>query len=304
MEITDARSFLSGSSQPAFLAQGIIEEGDAERLSGLLDATNGAETILFVSSDGGSVEAAFELADVISEHGNIRLNVVDRCASACATILFPSAHTSELLLNARLGFHSCHEGSTRQSLPECNDRIATSAVEQGFPYGAVMMWTQNVPADEIVWVRYPMARCYGYYRREGDPVPIEQEQPCVRGIMRSLSVPLGPNYYEALLIADCRDPAGNTEFILCRESELQGMMALAQALYEIALSYTPENEQIELEQQHMDWGEAMVATCSAEGVLEEILSDRVRAREPVRCLADQLFLRIYSLDGMVADLAQ
>lgn len=67
---------------------------------------------------------------------------------------------------------------------------------------------------------------YGYFRREGDPIPIEQEQPCIRGIMRSMSVQLGPNYYEALLIADCRDPAGNTEFILCRERELQGMMAL------------------------------------------------------------------------------
>jgi hypothetical protein len=302
MEFSGANHLLADPSQHAFFAHGVIEEGDAERLAALLAPTDGGETILFVSSDGGSVDAAFELAAVISEHGDVRLNVVDRCASACATILFPAARTSELLLNAQLGFHSCHEGSTRQSQPECNERIAERAVENGFPYGAVMMWTQDVPADEVVWVRYAFARCFGYYRRDGDPVPIQQEQPCVRGIMRTMSVPLGPHFFEALLVADCGNPAGNTEFMLCRERELRGMVVLAQQLYEIALSYTPEDEQRQLDQQHMDWADQMIASCPAEGILEEIFSDTKRAREPVRCLADKLYERIRYLDELVVDL--
>lgn len=302
LTFSDASQFLNDTGQPAFLAQGIIEQGDAEQLAALLDATKGTKTVLFVSSDGGNVEAAFQLAEVISEHGNIRLNVVNRCASACATIVIPAARTSELLLGARLGFHSCHMESTGQPRPECNERIAQLAVEHGFPYGAVMMWTQNVPADEIVWVRYPIARCYGYYRRDGDPVPIEQEQPCVRGIMRTMSVPLGPHYYEAVLISDCREPSGNTEFMLCREPELQGMAALLQRLYEIALSHMTEGEQLEMEHEQIEWAEGMIADCPADGLLEEILADRERAREPVRCLADNLYERIGALDTLLNNL--
>lgn len=302
MDISDARGFLEDQNQPAFLLQGVIQSGDAERLADVLRGGKNIETIVIISSDGGNVDAAFDLAAVIEEHGDIRLIVADRCVSACATILFPAARTSELLPSARLGFHSCYEGSTRQSLPECNERIAERAVENGFPYGAVMMLTQNVPANEIVWIHYPMARCYGYYRRDGDPIPIEQKQPCVRGIMLSISLPLGPHYYEASLVADCRNLAGNTEFMLCRERELRGMLALTQQLYEIALSYTPEDEQSVLEQQQSNWATDMMASCPAEGVLEEILSDRKRAREPVRCLADRLYERIDILDGLVETL--
>jgi hypothetical protein len=90
--------------------------------------------------------------------------------------------------------------------------------------------------------------------------------------------------------------------MLCRERELRGMVALAQQLYEIALSYTPENEQRQLEQQHMEWADQMIASCPAEGVLDEIFSDTKRAREPVRCLADKLYERIRYLDELVVDL--
>lgn len=117
-----------------------------------------------------------------------------------------------------------------------------------------------------------------------------------------MSGPLGPIFDEAPLKPAYRDPASNTEFILI--GELHGMIAPAQTSYEIAISGTPEDGQIELEHPKMALSEVKVVTCPAESVLEDILSDRVRAREPVRCLADQLFLRIYSLDGMVADLAQ
>ncbi|WP_334068195.1 hypothetical protein, partial [Nereida ignava] len=138
-------------------------------------------------------------------------------------------------------------------------------------------------------------------RRDGDPVPVEQEQPCVRGMMRSMSVTLGPYYFEAILIADCSNPAGNTEFMLCRERELRGMVAITQQLYEIVLSYTPENEQFEFEREQIGWVEEMMANCPAEGVLEEILSNRERAREPVRCLADELYQRITRLDAMLSE---
>lgn len=39
LTFSDASQFLNDPSQPAFLAQGIIEQGDAEQLAALLDKT-------------------------------------------------------------------------------------------------------------------------------------------------------------------------------------------------------------------------------------------------------------------------
>ena len=49
-----------------------------------------------------------------------------------------------------------------------------------------------------------------------------------------------------------RAPSGYTELALCREPELQGMVALLQRLYEIALSHMTEDAQLELEREQMD----------------------------------------------------
>ena len=117
-----------------------------------------------------------------------------------------------------------------------------------------------------------------------------------------MSASLGPNFYEAPLKPACRDPARNTKFILLREGELHSMIALAQTFYEIALSDTPEDEQIEFEHPQMALNEVTVVTCPAEGVLAGIPSNRVLARDPASCLPDQFFLRIRSLDEKCSQL--
>ena len=93
----------------------------------------------------------------------------------------------------------------------------------------------------------------------------------MRGIVRTMSVPFGSHYYEAVLISDCHEPSANTELMLCRDQELQGMTAFLQTLYEIALSHMTEEEQIELECEQMERAERMIAYCPAEGLLEETL---------------------------------
>lgn len=85
-------------------------------------------------------------------------------------------------------------------------------------------------------------------------------------------------------------------------AELQGMAALLQRLYEIALSHMTEGEQLELEREQIEWAEGMIADCPADGLLEEILADSERAREPVRCLADNLYERIGALDTLLNNL--
>lgn len=144
MEISDASQFVNKAGVPAFLLRGEIEEGDAESLDRLVSPIKGIETVIFLSSNGGNVDEAFKISKVMQDHGNLRVNVVDKCVSACATILFVSGRTAELLPGAHLGFHSCYDGQSLSVRPECNERIAQNAAELGFPHGAVTMWTRDV----------------------------------------------------------------------------------------------------------------------------------------------------------------
>ncbi len=303
MQITDARQFLKDQSQTAFLLQGNIEDGDAERLATLLEPTTGTEVLAFVSSDGGNIKAAFQLSDVIETHGNVKLYVIDRCSSSCASILFPSAKTSELMLGARLGFHSCFLGETREIVPDCNEAVAKMAVARGYPHGAIEMLTFGVAPDEMVWLKYPMLRCWGYYRQEGEDTPIEQRKPCVSGTLRTIVTPLGPYYYETLQATSCKQPSSNSEELLCKDAELSEMMLLAQELYEIVLSYTPEEDQLALEEKLLDWVNDLWSACEAKGELSFIMADRELSRAPVRCMADQLYNRIAEMDDLVAKLS-
>lgn len=300
MEMSDASAYVKDRSVPAFLLVGPIVEGDAEKLSGLLAPTNGAETVLFVSSDGGSVDAAFELGEVIAEHGNVRLNVVDKCVSACATIIFPSSQTAELLPGAHLAFHSCYDGQSLAALPECDTKIAEYAANRGFPYGAVDMWTRDVPASEVHWVGYTFASCFGYYRREGDPVGVEQEQPCVRGMLRAAATEWGRNYYEAELIADCGRQEGVREFALCSQRELTQVRGLLDHLYELLLSHTPDAEQAAVEAAHRDWLADFMQACPTPKTVEELADVKI-ASEVERCFADQLYARLVVVEKQLAN---
>lgn len=300
MEISDASQFVNKAGMPAFLLRGEIEEGDAAKLAKLIFPKKGVETVIFLSSNGGSVDEAFKISKVMQDHGNLRVNVVDKCISACATILFVSGRTAELLPGAHLGFHSCYDGQSRLVRPECNERIAQNAVELGFPHGAVTMWTRDVPADEVQWVGYSFASCFGYYRRDGDAAGIEQDQPCVRGFLRSAATEWGPNYYEAELVADCEKQEGVRDFALCRQRELTQVRGLLDHLYELLLSHTPEAEQAVVEAAHHSWLADFKQACSTPKTLEE-LADVEVASEVERCFADKLYARLVTVEKQLAD---
>ncbi len=300
MEISDASQFVNKAGVPAFLLRGEIEEGDAEKLDRLVSPIKGIETVIFLSSNGGRVDEALKISKVMQDHGNLRVNVVDKCISACATILFVSGRTAELLPGAHLGFHSCHDGQSLETLPECNEKIAEHATMRGFPYGAVDMWTRDVPASEVHWVGYTFSSCFGYYRRDGDPVGVEQEQPCVRGMLRAAATQWGPNYYEAELIADCGKQEAVRDFALCSQRELTQVRGLIDHLYELLLSQTPEAEQSVFEVAQRKWLVDFRQACPIPKTVEELANVEV-ASEVERCFADQLYARLVTVEKQLAD---
>jgi len=77
------------------IAKGLIEDGDADRFKARL---------LVVTSPGGSVMAAMDLAREISAR-SYSVVAVEECASACAQILFPGEHEARNGLLLRRDIH-------------------------------------------------------------------------------------------------------------------------------------------------------------------------------------------------------
>jgi len=120
-------------------ARGEIVDGDAQKFARLVPhATVDSRGLrhMVVGSDGGSVEEAMAMAEVI--RANSFFVVVDQeCASACAAILYPAGRHFMLLDSGRLGFHQCYDAISLRVAPECTEEIARQAAVHGFPYGTL-----------------------------------------------------------------------------------------------------------------------------------------------------------------------
>ena len=85
---------------------GEIHEGDAARLTAILDAHPGV-TRIHLTSDGGLADEGQALGGVIAAHG-LTTYVPDYCVSAC-TLAFVAGRERLALRDARLGFHAPYE---------------------------------------------------------------------------------------------------------------------------------------------------------------------------------------------------
>ena len=140
------------------IAEGRIDEGDADKLRAvarLADRDDDGLVTLILNSQGGNVEAAFRLIDVMDK---IRVYTVvpdnAQCASACASILFVSGERRGILGSGRLGFHSCYKrtGQSYVSDSLCNEIVAANAMQRGVSHAAINRFVADHGARDMAWL--------------------------------------------------------------------------------------------------------------------------------------------------------
>jgi hypothetical protein len=151
------------------LGEGPIERGDAERLEKVIPLAGRdryGNIPLYLNSPGGSVEAAFDIVRVMDrEEFSALVASGDRCASACASIVYISARFHQVLGTGLLGIHTCYYMNKNTSVHEpssfCNEVIAQNAVEHGTSYGALQMWQRHTAPSEMAWIGQDVACKFG-----------------------------------------------------------------------------------------------------------------------------------------------
>lgn len=140
------------------IAEGPIVSGDAERfleISHKADRDAEGHVGLVLNSFGGSVEAAFEMVNAMDKVGVFTI-VPDNaiCASACASIIYPSGIRRSIVGTGRLGFHSCYAqiGGKIEESAFCNEKIAEHAVSRGIAHASVNLFVEDFGAKEMAWV--------------------------------------------------------------------------------------------------------------------------------------------------------
>lgn len=153
------------SGIPVVYGSGPIIDGDAERLRPLLQRVPRDKfglKHLHLDSPGGSVDAAFKMAEVMDAIGVSTLVPPNaKCASACAAILFVAGRIHLVAPGGWLGLHTCYNSATKVSNEVCNDRIASFALDRGTDYGSVYIFMKAAPADEMIWFSAGEADCFG-----------------------------------------------------------------------------------------------------------------------------------------------
>jgi len=122
--------------------QTIVFKGGIDKVSSeaLIAAINEGPNRIVITSLGGSMEHALNIAEVMQKH-KIVLEVKDYCISACANFLFIAASEKKLLPDAVLGFHG---GSTSSSAKKDTIRKAKASKNETVRQVAQMLertWT-------------------------------------------------------------------------------------------------------------------------------------------------------------------
>jgi uncharacterized protein YecT (DUF1311 family) len=111
------------------------------------------------------VTAALNIVEVMDrEEFSALVASGNRCASACASVIYISARFHQVLGTGLLGIHTCYvKGQSGPPVPFsfCNEVIAQNAVNHGTSYGAVQMWQRDTGPDQINWIGQDVACKYG-----------------------------------------------------------------------------------------------------------------------------------------------
>lgn len=201
------------------IAEGPIVAGDAQRfLAAVPKADRDAEghIVLVLNSPGGSVPAAFEFVEAMDKVGVFTI-VPDNalCASACASIIYPSGIRRNVVGTGRLGFHSCYRqlGGKIEESSLCNEQIAQHAVSRGIAYASVSLFVEDFGARDMAWVGRDVA-CY---------MLIGMCRPTLREPKPAADSEVRPSF-------DCRKARTLVEELICtnpRLARLDARMAIA-----------------------------------------------------------------------------
>lgn len=269
------------------IAEGTIENGDAARFKATIEVSPPDAHLLLVTSQGGSVAAAMELAQAIRAR-SYSVVVVRECASACAQILFPAGEYSILRRGSLLGIHSCSAAGVRNDL--CNEVIAEFAVSNGFPYGTLQLFSDLYGPGEMKWMSEISARCFGFYRGLGDPKPVHGRKACVDGYIFTMQSsatprPFGPSF-------DCTKATSRIERLFCIDRELMQTDSILGRVYDAALNVATPEERARIRTDQRNWIHERNTECDA--MLPDKL-DFASTRVGAMCLYRHNEERIYTL---------
>ncbi|WP_433988832.1 hypothetical protein SuNHUV7_26070 (plasmid) [Pseudoseohaeicola sp. NH-UV-7] len=268
--------------------RGPIETGDAARFEAAISAVPPDFRVLMVTSPGGSVTAAMELATRIKAN-SFSIVAHQECASSCAMILFPAGEYSILTQGSMLGIHSCSASGARHEL--CNEAIAKLAVSNGFPFGTLEMFSDLYGPGEMKWMTEISARCFGFYRGSDDPKPIHGgRKACVDGVIATMGSdvrprPFGPSF-------NCANAKTKVERLFCMDKELMQSDSILGLVYDAAMAEKNTSERAALRSHQRQWIAARNANC------EQLFSssmDFMSTRDAALCLYGYNEDRIYSL---------
>lgn len=189
---------------------------------------------LYLNSSGGSVEAAFAIVEVMDrEEFSALVGSGDRCASACASIVYISARFHQVLSTGLLGIHSCYSLKKESGLPEassfCNEAIAKNAFNHGTSYGAIQMWQRNTGPSQMAWIGQDVACKFGLC---GPP-----------GFDDTLAVPS----------FDCKGAKLASEAAICSNKRLARHEASLSKLYVQAMKNMPSHERAIFRSEQRAW---------------------------------------------------
>jgi uncharacterized protein YecT (DUF1311 family) len=268
-------------------ADGEIVTGDFNKFLAHLQANQPLAKVLLITSPGGSVNEAMQIAKAIKVL-DFSVVVLDECASACAQIIFPAGKFSTLTPGSMLGIHSCSQAGERNNL--CNEAIAQLAVRNGFPYGTLDMFADLYGPGSMKWMTEISARCFGFYHAPEDPKPINGNKACIDGFIYTMGAtvdprPFGPSF-------DCGKASTSVERLFCLDKELMQVDSILGLVYDTALLNLTGENKTKLTKEQKEWIMKRNKTCAP--LIGSVLSFAM-TRSGALCLYRYNEARIYDL---------
>jgi hypothetical protein len=159
----------------ALRATGPIVAGDAKRfkeaLSSLKPDRKGMR-LVFLSSPGGSVSEALDIAEIINrqdkKNNDPEIQTIvawgDVCISACASIVFLSGNARVLAGDGILKFHACSGPDAKKAHKECNEGLPKEMMGAGVAHGDLAMLLMDPAVDNFISLDQVRATCGGLVR--------------------------------------------------------------------------------------------------------------------------------------------
>lgn len=161
---------------------GPIEAGDATRIAEMLpkaDKMPYGTPVVILRSPGGSVDEALKISKVFDASPvHTVIPNGEKCASACASIVFIAGKYRTMEDGAAFGQHSCSLNGKKNEI--CNEIISQHAVNHGVSHGSVQAFVSYVAPQDILWFSRADTEGWGIARYPGEDMSgFEKSEPRV-----------------------------------------------------------------------------------------------------------------------------